>query len=96
VSYRDDEDAWAEDEAAELGRLDADLEMAEMDAAGDAIAAARKTGRCLHMSAQGYLPGEDRGIRPGQLRCTDGGRGCGAVFQGDEDWYAAMDEAVGL
>jgi hypothetical protein len=96
VSYRDDEDAWAEDEAAELARLDADLEMAEMDAAGDAIAAARKTGRCPHLSAQGYLPGEDRGITPGQLRCTDGGRGCGAVFQSDDDWYAAMDEAVGL
>jgi hypothetical protein len=75
VSYRDDEDAWAEEEAAELARLDADLEMAEMDAVGDTIAAARKTGRCLHMSAQGYLPGDDRGIRPGQLRCAEQGQG---------------------
>lgn len=92
-----DEDPWAEEEAAQNVRWDADLEMADMAAAGDAIAAARKAGRCAHQSAVGYAPKghrhypEQEGLKRGQVRCTDG---CGRVFASDEDWYAAMDEAV--
>lgn len=96
MSWRDDEDPWADDEAAELGRLDTDLEMAGMRAAGNAVAAARKAGRCPHQGAAGYLAGEDRGLKPGQLRCNDNGQGCGAVWDSDEDWYTAMDKAISL
>lgn len=90
-----DVDPWMEEEAAETARLDADLEMAEMAAAGDAIHAARKAGRCAHQGVQGYSGGERRpeqaGLKVGQLRCTDG---CSAIFADDEAWYAAMDAAV--
>ncbi len=89
-----DEDPWAEQEAMETGRLDADLEMAGWRAAGNAIAAARKAGRCPHQGAMGYLAGEDRGLKPGQLRCNDDGNGCGRVFASDAEWQQAMDEVM--
>jgi hypothetical protein len=97
------------DETMELwadARRDVDLEMAAMAAVGDAIAAARNAGRCAHQSAVGYLSPpcypEQEGLRPGQLRCTDpfpggapeGWRGCGAVFDGDDDWDNAMNDAI--
>lgn len=100
-------DPWMEEEAAQTARHEVDAEMAELAAAGDALWAARRAGRCVHASTVGYLSSpvypEQRGLRPGQLRCTDpapggaadGGRGCGAVFDGDDAWYAAMDAAVG-
>lgn len=90
----DDEDPWAEHEAMETERLDADLEMAEMAAAGNAVTAARRAGECAHQGTMGYLPGEDRGLKRGQLKCNDGGSGCGRVFASDEAWYAAMDEVM--
>jgi hypothetical protein len=86
-----DIDAEAEAEAAELERFDADLLLAGMNALGDAIHAARARGVCCHQSAQGHQAGQADGLRPGQVRCTDG---CGRVFDGDEAWWAAMDEAV--
>lgn len=74
---------------------DADIEQAEMERAGNAIHAARKAGRCTHQSAVGfsgtvYYP-EQEGLKIGQLRCTEG---CGTVFDSDEDWDDARDEAV--
>lgn len=97
--YRDDEDPWMEQEAAELASVDADLEMAELAAAGDAVSRARKAGRCPHQGAAGYSGGprsaQQEGLKIGQLRCIDDGQmGCGQIFESDEDWYAAMDEAM--
>jgi hypothetical protein len=90
-----DDDFGAEMEAIETARMDADLAQAEMERAGNAFHAARKAGRCVHGGAVGYLPDpvypEQVGLKPGQLRCTDG---CGAVFASDEDWLAAIDQAV--
>jgi hypothetical protein len=90
-----DTDPWMEQEALEAERLDADMEMAEMAAVGNAIARARRAGRCAHQSSVGYLPKpvypEQEGLKPGQSRCTEG---CGRVFDSDEDWYAAMDAAI--
>lgn len=81
-------------EALELERFDADLEMAELTAAGDAAAAARAAGRCAHGSAVGYLPvpvyPEQVDLKPGQLRCTEG---CQRVFADDDEWYGAMADA---
>jgi hypothetical protein len=89
-----DQDPWMEEEAAELARRDADMEMAEMEAAGNAVAAARKAGRCAHQGAMGYLAGSDRGLKPGQLLCNDSGKGCGRVFADEEAWYDAMNAAM--
>lgn len=93
---RYDEDPWADVEALETERRDADIEMAEMAQAGNAIHAARKRGVCCHQGTVGYSSkpcyAEQEGLKPGQMRCTDG---CQRVFESDEDWYAAMDEAVG-
>lgn len=92
---RYDEDPWAEHEAMETARMDADLEMAEMAAAGNAVAVARRAGRCPHMSSQGYSGGprsvQQEGLKRGQVRCTDK---CGRVFGSDEEWYEAMEEAM--
>lgn len=103
MSY-DDEDPWAEEEAAEDRRRDVDLEQAAMDAAGDALHRARRAGRCVHASAVGYISPpvypEQQGLRPGQVACTDGPvradgrRGCGAVFASDAAWCQAMDDAI--
>ena len=88
-------DPWAEVEAMEQERLDADLEQAEMYRQGAALEAARKAGRCCHQGAVGYIGQvvypEQEGLEPGQLRCTDG---CGQVFASDEDWWQAMHDAI--
>lgn len=99
MSYFDD-DPYADMEAVETLRRDADLEMAEMAAVGNAIWAGRKAGRCMHQSAVGYNRGvfhrpEQEGLKKqGQLACTDHTGGCNAVWESDEDWYAAMDDAI--
>ena len=89
-----DDDYGAEMEAIEAERFDADLEQYEMERVGAAIAAARRAGRCTHGSAVGYLAKpvyeEQRGLRKGQVRCFD----CKAVFDSDEEWHAAMEEAI--
>lgn len=81
-------------EAVEAARLDADLEMAEMDRVGDAVAAAERAGVCHHSSAVRYrspVAYDDQiGLRPGQLRC----RYCQQVFASDQDWLQAMDEVL--
>jgi hypothetical protein len=93
-----DDDFGTEMEAIETERLDADIEQYEMEAAGDAIARAERAGICTHGSAAGYhyppIYPEQEGLQPGQLRCTKHTGGCQRVFASDEDWYAAMDEAV--
>jgi hypothetical protein len=90
-----DEDPWAEQEAGELAGFDADLEMGELAAAGDAVAAARRAGRCPHQSSVGYSGGQrsaqQEGMKRGQVRCTDG---CGRTFGADDEWWAAMEEAM--
>jgi hypothetical protein len=64
-----------------------------MERVGNGIAAARKRGICTHQSAVGYLPTpvypEQEGLKPGQLRCTEG---CGRVFDSDEEWYDALHD----
>lgn len=37
---------------------------------------------------------EQAGLKRGQSRCTEGTGGCDRVFGSDDDWYAAMDEAL--
>jgi hypothetical protein len=96
-------DHWAEVEAAEDERRDraaaADAEMAAGARLGNAIGRAERAGICTHGSAVGYSGGERRaeqeGLKIGQLRCTKGTGGCTAVFGSDEEWYIAMDQAVG-
>jgi hypothetical protein len=91
------EDPWAEEEAAETARFDADLEMAEMNRAGDALHAAMSRGVCCHTSAQGYSGGPrsaaQEGLRAGEVRCAVP-NGCGRVFADDEAWLDAMDAAI--
>jgi hypothetical protein len=74
---------------------DADVEMAEAREVGAAIARQRAKGVCCHLSAVGYLAKPvyetQIGLKPGQLRCTDG---CGQVFADDDDYYAAMRYAL--
>lgn len=97
MMYRDD-DPWADVEAQESERFDADMQMAEMTAVGNAMHRAQKRGICTHGSVVGYrVPAcypEQAGLKPGQSRCTEGTGGCDRVFESDEDWYAAMDAAL--
>lgn len=92
------DDIDTDTEAIETLRRDADLEMAQWDAAGRAIDAARKAGRCTHLGTVGYVGKvfypEQEGLKPGQLACTEHTNGCNAVFGSDDEWYAAMDDAV--
>lgn len=75
---------------------DADIEQAEWEAEGRALHAAQKAGRCCHTSTVGYSGRsarrpEQEGLRIGQQRCTEG---CGRVFDSDEEWADAMEEAI--
>ena len=93
-----DDDFGAEMEAIQAERWDADIEQAQMEAVGNAIAAAERRGICTHGSVTGYknppVYPEQVGLKPGQMICTKGTGGCKRVFDSDEDWWAAMDEAV--
>ncbi|WP_298795735.1 hypothetical protein [uncultured Pseudonocardia sp.] len=64
---------------------DADIELAEMAAVGDALHHWRARGICQHQSVQGP---------DGRIECREGTGGCAAVFTGPEQWYAAMDRAL--
>jgi hypothetical protein len=91
-----DEDPWADVEAVETMRHDADLEMAQMDARANHLYALRKRGTCTHSSTVGYVgkviyPAQE-GLKPGQSRCTEGTGGCKRVFGSNEEWFTAMDE----
>lgn len=74
---------------------DADVEQAEFERAGNAIARARRAGRCTHQSSVGYIDPpvypEQVGLEPGQSRCTEG---CNVVFNSDDDWADAREEAI--
>jgi hypothetical protein len=88
----DELEAWSE------ARREVDMEMAEMTIAADHSEALRRAGICQHNGVVGYrspraFPGQEA-LRPGQLRCTERTNGCERVFDSDEDWYAAMDEAA--
>lgn len=81
--------AWHEE------RMNADAEQAAMERVGDLIWSKRKQGKCMHQSSvayrsEPYYP-EQLGLLPGQSRCTEG---CLKVFDCDQDWYDAMDEAI--
>lgn len=95
MTYYGDYDPWAEQEALENERMEADMEQAEMERFGNAIAAAERAGRCTHGSTVGYreppVYPEQVGLKPGQSRCND----CKRVFESDDDWMAAINEAVG-
>ena len=60
---------------------DADLEMLELEAVGDAIWKAEQAGRCCHTSAKGFRA----------MTCTSG---CGQTWASEDEWLAAMDEAI--
>lgn len=64
---------------------DADIELAEMAAVGDALHHWRARGICQHQSVHGH---------EGRIECREGTGGCAAVFTGAEQWYAAMDLAL--
>lgn len=91
-----DDDFGSEMEALESERLDADLEMAQMNARANYLASLREQGICTHSSAVGYVGKvnypEQKGLKPGQSRCTEGTGGCERVFNSDEEWFAAMEE----
>lgn len=90
----DDEDPWADVEAVETMRHDADLEMAQMTRHANYLAKLRKQGICTHSSGVMYrdppvYPAQE-GLKPGQSRCTEGTNGCERVFGSDDEWYAAQ------
>jgi hypothetical protein len=60
---------------------DADIEMAQLEAAGNRIWALKQAGICTHTSANGFGP----------VRCTSG---CGTVWATDEEWLDAMSDAI--
>lgn len=84
------------DEELPAGFQDADIEQAEFEAEGNRIAALRRRGVCTHDSGVSYrdpaVYPEQEGLKPGQLRCTDG---CGRVFNSEADWHDARNEALG-
>ncbi|SDL76032.1 hypothetical protein SAMN05421874_128124 [Nonomuraea maritima] len=63
-----DDDFGADAEAIESARMDADLEQADMDAAGDALyAACDEMGICLHGVVAGH--GDRPDVPEGHQRC---------------------------
>ncbi|MEO3978949.1 hypothetical protein [Streptomyces sp. CAU 1734] len=90
-----DENGGDELEAIHNARLDADLEMAQMNADADAWHAVRDRGFCNHGSAVGYrnppVHEAQKPLKPGQLACT---AGCGTIFADDDDWYAQLDNPM--
>lgn len=64
---------------------DADIELAEMAAVGDALHHWRSRGICQHQSVQGP---------PKRIACRDNTGGCAAVFTSPQQWYLAMDRAL--
>jgi hypothetical protein len=94
MSYYD-EDPWADVEALENERFEADMAQAEMEREGARWARAQRAGVCTHGSSVAYrspaVYPEQEGLTPGQSRCT---AGCGRVFESDDDWHRAMADAV--
>lgn len=81
---------------------DADIEQAQAIQDSNHIDRQRAKGICMHNSVvggghngQGPLEGgayypEQIGLKPGQMRCTEG---CGEIFESDEDWHDAREDA---
>lgn len=74
---------------------DADIDMAYGNAESNRLRRLRNSGVCTHTSACG-LPdsgeifyAEQEGLKPGQVACTEHTNGCEAVFDSDEELYAA-------
>ncbi|MEU7855128.1 hypothetical protein [Nonomuraea sp. NPDC049141] len=90
-----DDDPGTDYEAIETQRMDADLEMAEMERRGNYLHALRQRGICTHSSGVEYrdppVYPEQVGLKPGQSRCTEGTGGCTLVVNSDKEWYAAQD-----
>jgi hypothetical protein len=74
---------------------DADIEQAQLEAAGRRLSALQQQGVCVHGSVVGYrqppIYPEQEDLQPGQVACTGG---CGRVFESDEAWLAAIAELV--
>ncbi|MGW4639648.1 hypothetical protein ACWEN6_14025 [Sphaerisporangium sp. NPDC004334] len=89
-----DDDPGADLEAIYDARRDADLEQAEMERAGNLIAALRRKGICTHQSWLEYrrpaIYPEQKDLRPGQVACTDMEH-CKQVFDSVEDLHADAD-----
>lgn len=77
-----DEDPWADVEAIEAERADVDAELAEMNAAADALYAAEKRGICPHWSLQGFTC-----VRCGRVFGSDGEWAAAqdAIASGDDE-----------
>jgi hypothetical protein len=92
VFYEDETTADAL-QADREAQWDADLIQAEMEETARRLDAHEKAGFCAHQSAVGCIPEpvyeEQRGLKPGQLRCT---AGCTTVFESDEAWEAAASD----
>lgn len=90
-----DDDPGIDLEAIETQRRDADLEQAAMEREGNRLDALRDKGICTHSSGVGYLKTpvypEQVGLKPGQIRCTEGTGGCTFVADNDEEWCAAQE-----
>lgn len=91
MTYNDGYD----EEAIDLARIDVDLEMAEMDAVGNATHRAQKAGVCTHTGgAVAYrsppVYAEQEGLKPGQIRCV----GCKQVYESEDDFQQAIAAAI--
>lgn len=60
---------------------DADWDMADLEAQGNAIATMRKRDICPHTSTQ-------------HLVCTDGGKGCGKSWPTEQAWLEDYTEGL--
>ena len=69
------------------GFQDADFEMRDLEAAAARDTALKARGICTHGWVQG-TPGR----QTGPVRCLE--EGCGKVFESDEAWLDARDEAL--
>lgn len=76
---------------------DADIEMAMYAREARAMEAARARGVCQHQSSVGlpdsgkiFYP-EQRLLKRGQVACTEG---CGTIFDSEDEWVRAMQEAA--
>lgn len=94
MSY--DIDYWAEAEAAEYERLDADIEWADAVATANAVHRAQKKGQCFHSSAVGYAGkvfyAEQQGLKKGQIACRSHVGGCNKVWNSEADFAAEQRE----
>lgn len=74
-------------------RREADFEQAALEARANRLYAHERAGFCTHQSAVGYRPipfyDEQKGLTPGQYRCTSG---CGTTFDDELAWVDASQD----